>query len=133
MKISKPTGPIYLAFRGETIQLNLTEKGLWVDKEGTVYAFADLSTALDMDDGCGIKPFKFPKGTPLDAGCKVHDYLYSSPAYQFFHTRKEADEYLRFLHKQATKGSIFRIFVEPFYRLSRWFGSGAWENKKTDN
>lgn len=119
----------YIKFRGELIELHLDHRCLWVDKFGTVYGIrADES--LDSIDRCGVYPFSI-SNTPLDAGCKVHDYMYSSPAWQYFNTRSESDAYLKRLHEDATKRSGWRLLVQPFYYLARLLGGFAWENEDT--
>lgn len=121
----------YLTFQGQIIELRRDDRNLWVDPFGTVYAYAESDSVTDPVDACGVWPFRFPPGSPLDPGCKVHDFMYSSPAYQFFNTRAEADAYMLGLHTKATKQSWFKVFARPFHFIARWIGGRYWENEKT--
>jgi len=111
------------------------ERNLWVAVEGPlagcVFALRDDEQTLDIVDRCGISPFVLPINTPLDEICAIHDNLYQNPAYQLFHTRKEADDMLKHLIKMGMKDSWLQIFRSPFRWLARRFGGSAWENEKT--
>lgn len=119
----------YIPFGKSVEELNQGEDGLWRDSQGTVWAFSEDKNSVDPVTRCGIGFFSLPEGSVINAGCRVHDYLYSSPTYQAYHTREEADEVLR---QQLIKLK-YPIIGRLFYRLSRLFGGKYWENKKTNN
>lgn len=69
---------------------------LWRLEDGTVMAFAnDEYYAHPEDNVCGVGVFKLNKDHWLNKACKPHDYMYSSPAFQYYHTRAEADYMLK--------------------------------------
>lgn len=114
-------------------ELTYNEKGLWVSSDGTIWALRRDSGSKDDVDRCGIEPFALPLDSPLTPLCRVHDYMYESPAYQMFHTRKQADKELMRLIGASDVGSFWKLFKRPFYWLSRQFGRNAWENESTNN
>lgn len=106
---------------------------LFRDSTGIIFALRSDGSLKDLDPRCGVSPFVLPMGTAMDDPCRVHDYMYESPAYQLFYTRKAADrEFLR-LEKLVTSGSVWRTLAKPFYFLTRLFGKSKWENKDTNN
>lgn len=115
------------------IELSYGSDALWRDDKGTVFALRRDSGSFDESDRCGIYPVVMPFKTALDLGCKIHDYMYESPAFQLFHTRLDADIYFKTLETEATEHSFWKILVHPFYKAARWFGVAAWENKLTNN
>lgn len=122
----------YLLFKGEIIPLYLDLlRNLWIDKDGTTYAFAENANSTDPIARCGINMLSFPTGSPLDDACKAHDFKYSSPTYQFYHIRAEADAALLRDLKQVSRGSLYYIFATPFYYIARLLGGKYWENKDT--
>lgn len=132
--VMKPTDTVrYVPFNKETITVRRGEDGLWRDDSGCIWAFEEDATMTDKTARIGVWPFVFPRGTVLDGPAKVHDYMYSCPAWQAFHTRLEADTYLREQELLVTEqaGSWLRVFATPFYYLSRWFGGKYWDNPKT--
>jgi len=122
-------GKRYIVFKGETITLTKHEDGLWRSDFGTIYAFREETSGLNRKDLCGVFPFVIPIENPMSDGCRVHDGLYSNPAYQAFHTRKEADEHMLRMHKLSTKGSVWGFLSKPFYYLVRVFGGLVWKGK----
>lgn len=110
-------------------KLTRNDKGFWVDSKGTVWALSDDSASVDPITRCGVGVFSLPKDSPLNELCSEHDYLYSSPAYQAYHTRQQADSELERIFKESGRPLVGRLF----YRLARWFGSSFWENKDTNN
>lgn len=120
---------VYTVFRGKVVQLSLGDDGLYRDDGGTVFALRDDSTA-DPVDRCGVYPAVLPFKIPIDKDCAVHDFMYSSKAYQLFHTREEADAELRDLI--ASDPSLWRFVAWPFWFLARVFGGKYWENKKNE-
>lgn len=122
----------YIPLKDGVIVLTQNEDGLWCDETGCIYAVREDSAMTDKVDRIGVWPFVFPFKTRLDDIYKVHDYLYSCPAYQFFHTREEADAWAREWHEAWTKTSWpLRLLAQPFYFLMRTFGGRYWENEKT--
>jgi hypothetical protein len=124
----------YFNFKGQTIEVRRLPDGLWYDQWGCVYALRDDTFTMDKTDRAGIWPFvlPIPLEHPVNEAARPHDFKYSCPAYQAFHTRLEADRDLRRDQKLMNKGSLWRIVAEPFFLLSRWFGKSAWENDKTN-
>lgn len=119
----------YLVFRGSIVPIFKSEVDfLWRDQIGTIFALRDNSATLDHIDRCGIGIWSLPTDHELTAYCTPHDYIYDSPAYQVFHTRREADAFLAFLIAQNKK---YWYLVKPFYWLSRLLGGPAWEHKPT--
>lgn len=107
------------------------ENNLWRDKHGVIWALRDTHASIDEFSGCGVSPFALPDWhifRKLNEICARHDYMYSSPAFQYFHTRKDADEYLEMLTNEA---EYLSWLGKPFKYLSRIFGGQFWENKKT--
>lgn len=101
-------------------------KGFWYDDYGTLWTIETYSKSWDDKPRCGIWPLVL-SGTPMDDACQVHDFLYSSPVYQYFNTRKAADRWLKVHGKLLgvpTLGKVFR-------RLARIFGALAWEHDDT--
>lgn len=120
----------WIAFRGTSIGLVKGLDGLWRDDTGTIYAYAEGKQA-DASNNCGVGIFTLPDGHPLNDICKAHDFQYSSPAYQAFNTRKEADEYLRRTIQSSPQSGEWWLLAKPFYWLTRLFGGKYWENDKT--
>lgn len=106
---------------------------LFRDSSGTVFALRQDGTLTDPDPRCGVAPFVLPSGSPLDDACRVHDYMYESPAYQLFYSRKKADEAFFRLEKEVTSGTVWSALTKPFYFLVRLFGKSKWENKNTND
>lgn len=120
----------YIVFKGVTVELKFIN-GLWRAPDGCIFALADDKAVVDTIDRCGIGIFSLPAKHPLTAACKVHDYMYSSPAYQLFNSRRTADEYLRRLINEVGEGHWYGWLADPFYWISRTLGARFWENKLT--
>ncbi len=125
----------YFNFRGKTIEVRRAIDGLWYDEWGCVYALRDNTFTVDTVDRAGIWPFvvPLPLDHPVNVAARPHDFKYSCPAYQAFHTRKEADDDLKRDLKILNEGSIWKIVARPFRFLARVFGRRAWENDATNN
>lgn len=117
------------------VEIRLSEEdGLWRDLDGVIFALRREGGAIDPIDQCGIAPFAIPVWAvpdSINAACRVHDFMYESPAYQAFHTRSEADEYLAYLAGQSS--GFWSVLKHPFKWLSRQFGKRAWENQSTND
>lgn len=105
------------------------EDGLWRDQTGCVYALPDAASSLDKEVRAGIGPFSMPEGSPVNDVAKAHDTAYSTPAYQAFHTRKEAD--LKLYNDIAAMPTWHKHLALPFYAIVRSLGWLFWENPKT--
>jgi len=120
-----------ISFQGENITITKGKDGLWRDSTGCVYALVDDAASTDSKVRAGVGIFSMPEGSPInsDPAVAVHDYKYSSPAYQTFNTRKEADDALyEGIKKMKT---WHRHLALPFWALSRIFGGLFWENDET--
>lgn len=120
----------YLVIGKEKIPIFLCADGLWRDRYDVVYALRDASGVVDRVTRCGVGVFSLDPSHPLTDACGPHDFAYSSPAYQTFKTRAEADEYLESLVRQIDGGK-FSWLASPFRWISRVFGGLFWENKNT--
>jgi len=123
--------PKYIAFQGNLIELRYLEDGLWHSSDGTIFALTDESASLDTVSRCGIGVLSFSTKFPLTIDCKIHDYMYTSPAFQLFHTREEADTWLESLVDQTAEHSWLSIFAKPFHWIAHVFGGVAWEVDST--
>ena len=103
--------------------------GRWFSFDGVEFALSDDASSVDPIDRCGIGRFSLPTSVPIN--CAPHDFAYSSPTYQVFHTRKEADEMLESLTEQAP--GLWNLLAKPFYWISRQFGAIRWEDPKTND
>lgn len=120
----------FLVVGNRVIRLATKEGGpedFFYDEYGTLWALRSDIGSWDNVSRCGVFPFVFPQGTPIDDVCDVHDFMYSSPVFQHFHTRSEADDYLRTGGKAVGMPITGRVFK----LLSIKFGWMVWENKKT--
>lgn len=114
-------------FINKSIKLTKDEDGFYKDDKGTIYALEDNNLSIDTKSRCGIGVFSLPEAWGINDGCSPHDYAYSSPVYQAFHTRDEADQMLKAhitLVSHPVLGWLFR-------QVSRVFGPPLWENPKT--
>lgn len=115
-----------IIFRGEVIELSQGVDGLLRSKEGTVFAFREESKSVDEIDRCGIGILSLPADHILTDACRPHDYMYSSPAYQTFHTRAEADAELeRLAHLIGSSSGPALKYI------SKTVGGYFWENDAT--
>ena len=96
-----------------------------------MYALADDSRTLDPKVRCGVAPFALPESDEWTDACRPHDYAYSSPAYQTFNERSEADDKLELDLKLLSKGPIRRFLSPLAAGLARVFGWLFWENPGT--
>ncbi len=122
-------GICYLVLHRKVIELKRNENNLWVDDKNTIYAIPEKALSIDENDKCGVGFLSTPSNWTVNRDCKVHDYMYSSPAYQFFNTREDADQYLEKLIENDRQP----ILAKVFYFLARKLGFPLWENKKTNN
>jgi len=124
--------PRYLVANGITIQLIKNLDGFWEDSEGTLYAYYETANTKDPVDRCGVAPLALPTWpifVKMNDACRPHDFAYSSPVYQAFHYRHDADEYLRTLQSK----SGYPIFGWIARTISRLIGRDYWENSKTND
>lgn len=113
------------------IELTPNDNGILQDELGTLYATVLDSDSLDLVDRCGIWPFVIPQALTPDevlSSCVAHDFMYSSAAYQLYHTREQADQALENMMSRK-----FSMVGKIFKKLARWFGGRAWENRDTNN
>lgn len=123
----------YIVFKGEVIPLTQDSKGVWTSPDGTIFAEEDGTFTKDPVPRCGDDRLHVNLGPrdPLNAICYSHDFRYNSPAYQMFHTRVEADLWLR---DSILKLGGWRAFLAyPFYFITRIFGARDWENETTND
>lgn len=125
--INTDIGTKFIVSKGRVITLTQLEDGLWVDPQGTVWAYQESTASVDDVDRCGIGIFSFDHSNPLNIYCKIHDYAYSSPAYQAFHTRKEADKQL----ENMVRSAGYPITSKIFYWITRLLGGFFWERDET--
>lgn len=121
----------FIVFRGEVIELSKGPDGLWRDIDGSVYAYAEQGSSTDKEIRCGVGIFSLSKEHPLTPACAIHDYQFSCPAYQAFHTFDEANRQLRRNIKYIGKGKWYGVLAQPFKTIVDIFGSQFWDNKKT--
>lgn len=114
--------------RWGTLALTKGPDGFWRDGLGTIFALTEY-TSVDDIARCGVGFFSLPSAHPLTKYCDRHDWAYSNAVFQAFHTREEADRWLRSLI--AYENSIWRYLRTPFYYLTRLFGGMFWENPTT--
>lgn len=112
-----------------TVRLEKGDDGFYRDETGVIYALPDKNSSVDDVTRCGVGMLSLPENMSINDVCRMHDFAYSSPVFQFFHTRKEADEMLR--HHAAMLG--YPILGKVFKSISRIFGKKYWENKKTND
>jgi hypothetical protein len=119
---------MFIVFRDEVTELTQGTDRLWRSKEGTIFAFRERLGSVDDVDRCGIGIFSLSKRDPLTDACRPHDYMYSSTAYQAFHTRAEADAELWRL-AELVDGSSWKVWL--LGAIPPIFGGAFWENSKT--
>ena len=120
-----------IEFHGEKITLTKDADGIWRDSTWCAYALVDEDATLDKKTRAGVGIFSMPEGSPIndDPAIAAHDYKYSSPAFQAFNTRKEADDAL--YQGISQMKTWHRHLALPFWAICRVFGGLFWENKKT--
>lgn len=114
-------------FINRTVRLEQGEDGFYRDEAGVIYALPDKASSIDDVNRCGIGVLSLPKNMSINDACKLHDYAYSSPVFQAFYKREEADEMLR--QHAAILG--YPVLGKIFKFISRIFGRKYWENKET--
>lgn len=133
-----PGSKKYIVFRREIIELTYDGPPyFWRDEHACIWGFAETSSSVDNNSGCGVGILKWyswlPWAKKLNRACKPHDFIYSCPAWQAFHTRYEADSYLKYLIKVGAEGDGSHLLAQAFKQLSREFGDALWENKETND
>jgi len=118
---------------GTKMHITQQADGLWYNDDGTVIALQDTSASVDPVNECGVAPFNLSPDNPLTKDCSVHDYMYSSPAYQRFNTEQEANEYLETLIENDKDAGLWRLCAKPFYWITQLLGGFFWENDATRN
>jgi len=118
-----PTG----SKRFGVLELHKGDDGFWRLADGTIIAVPDVAHSVDPVARCGVWPVALPASHKLTRVCRPHDYMYSSPVWQTFHYREEADQWLE-ENAEKISGSLVG---ETFGALSRIFGWFFWENEKT--
>lgn len=121
----------YINFKGQTIELTKCSDGLWRNVDGDIFAYAEQGSSSDKEIRCGVGIFSLSKDHPLTPACEIHDYQFSSPAYQMFHTFDEANRQLRRNIKYIGRGKWYGILAQPFKSIVDIFGSRFWDNKNT--
>lgn len=126
-----PVDNKYIITNNTTVELTRNADGFYQDDKGTIYAYND-GVSTDPKDVCGVAPLDLPSWpffqTENDQ-CAKHDFMYTSPVYQAFHTRQEADTYLERMLDLSGHPLIGEIFSE----IARLLGSPFWENEATND
>ena len=120
----------YIVFRASVIELTEREPGFWYDAQDTLYALRDPSSSKDDFEGCGFGMAHLPDWPffqKINDACKPHDYMYSTPVFQVFHTRSYADFYLARLQSLGGHPRLGELMAQ----LANEFGPELWENEKT--
>jgi hypothetical protein len=120
---------MFIVFNDEVIQLTQGTDRLWRSKEGTIFAFRERLGSVDDVDRCGIGIFSLPQSDPLTDACRPHDFSYSSPGYQAFHTRAEADAELWRHAKLIDGSSSWKVWL--LRTIPPILGGAFWENSST--
>jgi hypothetical protein len=114
--------------------IRLTSKdGLfWHDADGTEFALRDDRKTLDLVDRCGLGLFSVPRWfRRITKACLGHEFKYSSPSYQRYYTREQADYELERDVIIMADGDWWGVLGKPFRWIAHKLGRGAWENKET--
>ena len=119
-----------ILFNGKKIKQVKGPDDIWRDEDNTEYGYIDAGYYTDEKTRAGVGALSLPEEDPLSKAAATHDFAYSSPAYQKYHTREEADKMLE-KSIEALPGWR-KLMAKPFYGIVRLFGSRFWENKKTD-
>lgn len=123
----------FVKANGKTYKLVRGEDGLFRDEEGGIWAYAERAPGDDPEVRCGVGILSLPKSHPLTKACAPHDYKYSSPAYQLFYNRLDADKDMRRDIKIISKKKWYYFLGQGFFSAVRLFGQKFWDNKKTNN
>lgn len=121
----------FFHFRGEVYPVHKSPDGFWRDEFGCIYALVDDAFVVDKRIRAGVGPFSFPEGHPANEPAKPHDFKYSCPVYQAFHSRAEADADLYRDFNLLGKGTWWGQMTPVWYGISRILGWMFWENEKT--
>lgn len=126
----------YIIVGKKVIKLIRNTRGLFQDPSGTEYALARNDTSKDIVVRIGVGWFSLPEDNILTPAAIPHDFKYSCPAYQLYHTRSEADIDLIDDTRQAGEGTVWASLAWPFYGIVRIFGGlpgklALWENKES--
>lgn len=113
-------------FINRTIELTQGDDGFWRDALGTVYAFADEKGSVDKEVRYGIGLMSIPDGWLPDDPARVHDFAYSCPVYQAYHSRAEADALL----ETHLKLLGYPVIGWVFKQLSKVLGGRLWEHSR---
>ena len=123
----------YIIFHGRSIPITKDDDGLWRDPQGTIFAFGEASASSDSVVRCGVGPiFSLSPNYWMTPACAVHDYAYTSIAWQTFHSREQTDALLEKLGDEIP-GHVASITPEVFEMLARIFGSSFWDVNQTNN
>lgn len=120
----------FIIYKERVMPLFMDTRGFWVSTSGGKFAFRDKSNSVDDKSQCGVGIFTLPDWgvfREINEAGAVHDYMYESPVYQAFHTRKEADEYLGKLLELKGHTVIGKVFSN----VAKLLGWLFWENPKT--
>lgn len=116
--------------RKEPVKLTVDEDGLLRDPDGCIWAMRDRSNEVDPRSICGVFPVAVPDWPvfrELNDACGPHDFVTSSPEYQWFHTFEEATEVLSLIGKTKRWWWLERPFK---WVAGSWLGRQFWEGKR---
>lgn len=127
----------YLAFKNHEVIPIIRDDSvdnLWRTEDGTVIALANTVNSIDKVDRCGIRFLSLSENHPFTDACRVHDYMFTSDAFQMFHYRHEADAWLQAqfdtVAEEKKSGWLkFQAAIGGF--LSKNLSWLFWENDKT--
>ncbi len=117
----------YIVAGKKVVKLTRRINLLWYDDNGTEFALSD-GISVDNVIRLGVGFFSLSEKNPLTNAARAHDFMYTSPAYQEYHTRKEADAVL-YTHLRSLGAN--KLTAGTLWMLSRIFGGFFWENDKT--
>jgi hypothetical protein len=121
-----------LCFRGQTILIVKNKDGLWKDKYGGIFAFAETDNMVDTETRAGIGWFSLSADHPLSIAARGHDFMTSSTAYMRFHPRSEAEaNLLNCLRIMAGGTVIGRIEADAMSELSEAASWYFWDVAET--
>lgn len=121
--------PVEIKIINTTPEIVLTKcaDGLWRDEYSTIWALPDADNVVDESNVCGVGLFSLPESFKGTRACKVHDYAYSSPAYQRFKTRKYTDTKML---KDLRDNGVHPVVAKAMWVTARIFGIFFWEGSK---
>lgn len=100
----------------------------WYDITGTIYAFAEVHPGDDPRIRCGAGFFSLPQSSSLNELCAPHDFQFSCPVWQAYHTESESNEAL----EQRMILANHPMVGELFYQITDLLGPLYWDNKETN-